>query len=48
MDGGAWQARVHRVTKSQTGLSDFHSYFSPFPLGYHNFIFYISESIAVL
>ena len=24
MDGGAWQARVHGVTKSQTGLSDFH------------------------
>ena len=23
MDGGAWQATVHRVTKSQTRLSDF-------------------------
>ena len=23
MDGGAWQAAVHAVTKSQTGLSDF-------------------------
>ena len=23
MDGGAWQARVHGVTKSQTQLSDF-------------------------
>ena len=22
MDGGAWQAKVHRVTKSQTQLSD--------------------------
>ena len=27
MDRGAWQATVHRVTKSQTGLSDFHFYF---------------------
>ena len=25
MDRGAWQATVHGVTKSQTGLSDFHS-----------------------
>ena len=24
MDGGAWQAIGHRVSKSQTGLSDFH------------------------
>ena len=24
MDRGAWQATVHGVTKSQTGLSDFH------------------------
>ena len=23
MDGGAWQAAVHKVAKSQTGLSDF-------------------------
>ena len=23
MDGGAWWVTVHRVTKSQTGLSDF-------------------------
>ena len=23
MDGETWQARVHVVTKSQTGLSDF-------------------------
>ena len=23
MDGGAWRATVHRVTKSQTRLSDF-------------------------
>ena len=23
MDGGAWWATVHGVTKSQTGLSDF-------------------------
>ena len=23
MDGGAWQATVHRVSKSQRGLSDF-------------------------
>ena len=23
MDGGAWQATVHRVSKSQTGLSEF-------------------------
>ena len=23
MDGGAWQAAVHGVAKSQTGLSDF-------------------------
>ena len=23
MDGGAWEATVHEVTKSQTGLSDF-------------------------
>ena len=23
MDGGAWWAKVHRVTKSQTRLSDF-------------------------
>ena len=23
MDGGAWQASVHGVAKSQTGLSDF-------------------------
>ena len=23
MDGGAWQAAVHGVTKSRTGLSDF-------------------------
>ena len=26
MDGGAWQATVHGVTKNQTGLSDFTSY----------------------
>ena len=26
MDRGAWQATVHRVTKSWTGLSDFHTY----------------------
>ena len=25
MDGGAWQATVHSVTKSQTQLSDYHS-----------------------
>ena len=25
MDRGAWQATVHRVTKSQTRLSDYHS-----------------------
>ena len=24
MDGGAWQATVHGITKSQTQLSDFH------------------------
>ena len=24
MDGGAWWATVHRVTKSRTQLSDFH------------------------
>ena len=24
MDRGAWRATVHRVAKSQTGLSDFH------------------------
>ena len=24
MDGGAWQAIGHRVSKSQTGPSDFH------------------------
>ena len=36
MDGGAWQATVHRVTKSQTQLSNYHSlklaiicYYSP-------------------
>ena len=23
MDGGAWQARVHQVVKSRTGLNDF-------------------------
>ena len=28
MNGGAWQAKVHRVTKSQTWLSDF-TFFSP-------------------
>ena len=26
MDGGAWQAMVHRVTKSRTRLSDFTLY----------------------
>ena len=25
MDSGAWQATIHGVAKSQTGLSDFHS-----------------------
>ena len=25
MDRGSWQAIVHGVTKSQTGLSDYHS-----------------------
>ena len=25
MDKGAWQATVHRVAKSQTQLSDYHS-----------------------
>ena len=29
MDRGAWQATVHRVTKSQTRLSDWHYYFRP-------------------
>ena len=30
MDGGAWQATVHGVAKSQTKLSDFtHYYMSP-------------------
>ena len=27
MDRGDWRATVHRVTKSQTQLSDFHLYF---------------------
>ena len=27
MDRGAWQATVHRVTKNQTLLSDFHLHF---------------------
>ena len=27
MDRGAWQAAVHGVTKSRTGLSDFHFHF---------------------
>ena len=27
MDRGAWQATIHRVTKSQTLLSDFHLHF---------------------
>ena len=30
MDGGAWEAAVHRVTKSRTRLSDF--IFTPFIL----------------
>ena len=47
MDGGTWRAN-HQVTKSQTWLSDFHFHFSPFPLGNHDFIFYISEPISVL
>ena len=34
MDGGAWQATVHGVTKSQTWLSDFTS----IPLKLVNFI----------
>ena len=29
MDRGAWQATVHRVTKRQTGLSDFHFHCQP-------------------
>ena len=29
MDGGAWQATVHGVAKSQTGLSNFPFLFSP-------------------
>ena len=29
MDGGAWQATVHGVTKSQTQLSDFTFHFGP-------------------
>ena len=29
MDRGAWQARIHRVTKSQTQLSNFTSLHSP-------------------
>ena len=34
MDGGAWQATVHGVAKSQTGLSDFHyTYIWGFPGG---------------
>ena len=28
MDRGAWQAAVHGVAKSQTGLSEFHVHFS--------------------
>ena len=34
MDRGAWQATVHGVAKSQTGLSDFHFLFF-----HHNFTF---------
>ena len=30
MDGGAWQATVHRVAKSQTRLSDFTFFFFKF------------------
>ena len=30
MDGGAWWATVHRVTKSRTGLSDFTFTFSKY------------------
>ena len=34
MDRGAWQATVHGVAKSQTGLSDFHyTYIWGFPGG---------------
>ena len=34
MDGGAWWATVHGVTKSQTGLSDFtFTFYSDFSLG---------------
>ena len=29
-DRGAWRATVHRATKSQTGLSDYHFHFLPF------------------
>ena len=29
MDKGAWQATVHGVSKSQTGLNDFHFHFFP-------------------
>ena len=32
MDGGAWWAKVHRVAKSQTRLSDF-TFFPYTPLG---------------
>ena len=29
LNGGAWQAAVHGITKSQTGLSDWHFHFQP-------------------
>ena len=34
MDRGAWQATVHGVAKSLTGLSDFHSLCMHLPLAF--------------
>ena len=36
MDRGGWQARVHRVTKSRTGLSNFHFHSEPNSSGEDN------------
>ena len=51
MDKGAWQAAVHGVTKSWTGLNNQHFHFHDFPyhsmgmliLLFHNKLLQISE-----
>ena len=47
LDSGAWQARVHGVTKSWTGLSTEHTQVTLICLSYKNFFLFFDFSLLV-